>query len=63
MSKQSPPPPPPEARSDKGPGSDPKRNETADLASKPNPPSNVDKQGHQGGTKVGTTHKGYQQDR
>ena len=54
---------PPANRTDKGPGSDPQQNRKADLAAPTNPPSNVDKQGQQGNSKVNTTNKGYQQDR
>jgi hypothetical protein len=55
------PPVPPENRSDKGTG-EPETVQPAEargLTSAKDP----DKQGHQGNTKVNTTHQGYQQDR
>jgi hypothetical protein len=56
------PPIPDENRSPKGPGEP----ATADAGSeRGNDPTtvNFDKQGHQGNSKVNTTHQGYQQDR
>ena len=56
------PPVPEENRSPKGTGEP----STADVgAEKGNDPGavNFDKQGHQGNSKVNTTHQGYQQDR
>jgi len=53
------PPVPAENRSDKGPG-DATGPDTQDAA---NPPSNPDKTGQAGNSKVNTTHQGYQQNR
>jgi len=55
------PPVPPENRSEKGPG-EPPFADTADH-SHPDTTINPDKKGHQGNSKVNTTHQGYQQDR
>ncbi|KRE17554.1 hypothetical protein ASE66_29240 [Bosea sp. Root483D1] len=61
MSKQ--PPIPRANRSDKGPG-EPSHPATDDHKAKPNErPDNTASQGHQGNTKINTTHQGYQQDR
>ena len=55
---QKPPPVPPQNRSPKG-GGEPAQSRPATPDAAPNP----DKQGHQGNTKLNTTHQGYQQDR
>ena len=55
------PPVPPAARSDKGPGSNPK--EPVGAIKDEQSPRNLAKQGRQGNIKQNTTHQGYQQDR
>ncbi len=55
------PPVPPAARSDKGPGSNPK--ESVGAIKGEQSPRNLAKQGRQGNIKQNTTHQGYQQDR
>lgn len=54
-----PPPVPPANQSHKGPGSA----ETAPKDTGEAAPTNPDKTGQQGNTKVNTTHSGHQQDR
>jgi hypothetical protein len=58
---QKPPPVPPQNRSDKGPGSDPKRNDGKQKTS--DPTDNLREQGRYGNIKQNTTNQGYQQDR
>ncbi|MCZ4089993.1 MULTISPECIES: hypothetical protein [Sinorhizobium] len=56
-----PPPIPPENRSGKGTG-EPATNASVE-SKKPETPSDPEKKGQQGNTKINTTHQGYQQDR
>jgi hypothetical protein len=57
------PPVPPAGRSNKGPGSSPEGNVTADTPTVDSTPSNLKEQNRQGNIKQNTTHQGYQQDR
>jgi hypothetical protein len=52
---------PPDQRPKKGP--EQARTEVADAPKGRGVPDNPDQQGHQGNTKLNTTHQGYQQDR
>jgi hypothetical protein len=65
MSHSHMPPAPPQARSNKGPGADPKAETVSDIPSPGNRPvpSNLAEQDRQGNIKQNTTNQGYQQDR
>jgi hypothetical protein len=56
------PPVPPAARSNKGPGDNPKLDVNSAPLEHPGE-RNLDQQGRQGNSKQNTTHQGYQQDR
>lgn len=57
------PPVPPAARSDKGPGSDPKVMGKDETPKGQQRPANADQQDQEGNSRINTTHQGYQQDR